>query len=434
MEQNLEERVRKDPSSRLFAPLADSYRKKGDTRRAIEILMGGLSNHPGYVSARVLLAKCYEDLGDWERAREEWLNVLKVDSGNLVALKGMGQICHWLRRPEESEKWFRLYLEHFPDDNVIRRNLERLESDSGSVTGPDEGWDRRGEDREAAAEEPPVVEPAEVKTPGYAEPVVAGPDLEEHQFEEADATDRDLGGYGEEYQAVGPEEIPGSDFEDESVETMTLAEIYAQQGFYERAIDIYKRILAHDPGNTRIGERLVELEGKLTRSMEMMAAEEEKVPSPAAGREREDSGESREEGAEDQPLQIDVNEAGALDLETIPGVGPVIAQKILVERERNGPFTDHHDLERVPGLGRKTIERILPYLVFGTGTDRDIDLLSELNDLIGAEEEKVYHEEEVGGNKGPGFAENVGADEEEDGGEGESEFEEFKRWLRNLRK
>jgi competence protein ComEA len=43
--------------------------------------------------------------------------------------------------------------------------------------------------------------------------------------------------------------------------------------------------------------------------------------------------------------------ATAEQLETLPGVGPATATAIVTERERNGPFVDVDDLDRVPGIG-----------------------------------------------------------------------------------
>ncbi len=53
---------------------------------------------------------------------------------------------------------------------------------------------------------------------------------------------------------------------------------------------------------------------------------------------------------------IDVNRASAAELEELPGVGPATAQKIVDDREANGPFTKPEDLMRVPGIGAKKFE------------------------------------------------------------------------------
>lgn len=48
---------------------------------------------------------------------------------------------------------------------------------------------------------------------------------------------------------------------------------------------------------------------------------------------------------------VDVNRAGAAELEALPGVGPATAAAIVDDRERNGPFASVDDLDRVSGIG-----------------------------------------------------------------------------------
>jgi competence protein ComEA len=61
---------------------------------------------------------------------------------------------------------------------------------------------------------------------------------------------------------------------------------------------------------------------------------------------------------------IDVNRAAPGILETLPGVGPVLAGRIAAERERGGPFADADDLRRVKGIGPATARALEPYLIF----------------------------------------------------------------------
>ncbi|MBM3319099.1 MAG: helix-hairpin-helix domain-containing protein [Candidatus Eisenbacteria bacterium] len=58
--------------------------------------------------------------------------------------------------------------------------------------------------------------------------------------------------------------------------------------------------------------------------------------------------------------RVDLNRDGAPALETLPGIGPKKARLIVEWREAHGPFRSLGDLDRVPGIGRKTIERIAP--------------------------------------------------------------------------
>lgn len=62
------------------------------------------------------------------------------------------------------------------------------------------------------------------------------------------------------------------------------------------------------------------------------------------------------------PALVNVNTADAATLETLPGVGPVIAQRIIQDREQNGPFASVDELVRVSGIGDKTLESLRPYV------------------------------------------------------------------------
>ncbi len=56
--------------------------------------------------------------------------------------------------------------------------------------------------------------------------------------------------------------------------------------------------------------------------------------------------------------QVNINTADAGQLDTLPGVGPSTAEKIIAEREANGPFQSADDLARVPGIGPKKLESL----------------------------------------------------------------------------
>lgn len=55
---------------------------------------------------------------------------------------------------------------------------------------------------------------------------------------------------------------------------------------------------------------------------------------------------------------MDVNRASGAELELLPGIGPTLAERIVMERERGGPFSSMSDLERVRGIGARTIEKL----------------------------------------------------------------------------
>ena len=56
--------------------------------------------------------------------------------------------------------------------------------------------------------------------------------------------------------------------------------------------------------------------------------------------------------------KIDLNTANEAQLDTLPGIGPATAQKIIADRTANGPFRTVDDLLRVPGIGPSKVESL----------------------------------------------------------------------------
>lgn len=80
------------------------------------------------------------------------------------------------------------------------------------------------------------------------------------------------------------------------------------------------------------------------------------VPKEGAGGAAPASGTSGTTGS--TGALINVNTATATDLETLPGIGEVIAQAIIDHRAENGPFTSVEELVDVSGIGDATLENI----------------------------------------------------------------------------
>lgn len=66
------------------------------------------------------------------------------------------------------------------------------------------------------------------------------------------------------------------------------------------------------------------------------------------------------------PGLLDINLATAAEFESLPEIGPVIAQRIVEYRQANGPFTTLEAIQNVDGIGPVTFERIKPLITLGT--------------------------------------------------------------------
>jgi competence protein ComEA len=68
------------------------------------------------------------------------------------------------------------------------------------------------------------------------------------------------------------------------------------------------------------------------------------------------------EGEDQSPQKIDINRAEPWLLEALPGIGEVLAQRIIDYRSENGPFRIIEDLLKVSGIGQATFEQIKDYI------------------------------------------------------------------------
>lgn len=63
-----------------------------------------------------------------------------------------------------------------------------------------------------------------------------------------------------------------------------------------------------------------------------------------------------------QQHQVDINRATQRDFELLPGIGPVTARKIIESRVDQGAFNSVEELDRVHGIGQKTIQNLRKFL------------------------------------------------------------------------
>jgi competence ComEA-like helix-hairpin-helix protein len=71
------------------------------------------------------------------------------------------------------------------------------------------------------------------------------------------------------------------------------------------------------------------------------------------------------EGPATPAAPVDLNRASAEELDALPGIGPVLARRIVDHRLAHGPFARPEDLLAVRGIGPRSFARLRPRVVVG---------------------------------------------------------------------
>ena len=197
----LESELARNPSPRIFAPLAEAHRLSGRLDSALEIARSGIEAHPDHVGIRIVLARALVDSGDGESALSAYNDVLTLDPDSLEA---------------------HAYVDPVP---------ERAEPRADVVPPTDVPEEEPAPDRDDAA--------AGCRRAGAGS-------LSEELAHLADLflpvqTDADE-------PSLGPS----------CIATLTLAEIYSRQGLYGEAAEVCERILERDPNNEKAKSALSE--------------------------------------------------------------------------------------------------------------------------------------------------------------------------------
>jgi competence protein ComEA len=94
---------------------------------------------------------------------------------------------------------------------------------------------------------------------------------------------------------------------------------------------------------------------------------------PAAAQQKSPGPSSKPAAAKAAPAPsapINLNTANQAQLESLPGIGPKAAQRILEYRQKNGNFKKTEDLMNVKGIGEKSFLKLKPLLTVSDRTDQ----------------------------------------------------------------
>lgn len=155
--EQLEQRVAENPEGRMFAHLADAYRKAGELDQAERIILDGLERHPDYVSAHLVLGRIYMDGARAEEAGRQFQRTLELDPHNLIALKALGDLAVQKGASEEARSWYGRMLQVDPYNDEAQAALEGLGAGPHEAEPP--AW------TDEVATEPTAPSEAEVAEP-----------------------------------------------------------------------------------------------------------------------------------------------------------------------------------------------------------------------------------------------------------------------------
>ena len=182
----------REPSSLVFAALAEAYRKRKRLNQAIETCRKGLRIHPQFVSGRVALARAYADSGKLEPARKELERVVLSAPDNLVAQRLLADIYRKTMDLDRLEKTLHRILSLDTKDDKTKKELQGIHLQKGIFP-----------------------------------------------------------------ETNGENSLKGD------IITQTLAEIYAAQGYFEQAFEIYQKLSWKNPDTPFFHERLADLKDRV---------------------------------------------------------------------------------------------------------------------------------------------------------------------------
>ena len=214
-----------NPTSILFARLADGLLQQGEVARATEVCRRGLRYRPSYTAGHVVMGKCYHAAGHYEEARLAFQRVLQLDAGHLAARWYMGKTALQLGRDDLALKYFEQAHVRDPFSSELIEQIRKLKGE--------EVEEEQGNGPESDG--PGVIAESEA----FAQAL-----LEEDGEDDLDTLVTSL------------KREPKSGGEAPVIATTTLAELYASQGLIQEAIAVFEQVIAREPDNEHIIARL----------------------------------------------------------------------------------------------------------------------------------------------------------------------------------
>ena len=119
----------KNSRSRVFAPLAETYRKLGMNEKAMEILAQGIRFNPTYLMGYLGMAFCYYDLRQFNLAYSTIRPLVEANRDNIRLQKLFADVCLELGKKEEALETLKYLLFINPRDQNVAVLVQRVEEE-----------------------------------------------------------------------------------------------------------------------------------------------------------------------------------------------------------------------------------------------------------------------------------------------------------------
>ena len=120
--------LEREPKSKVFAPLAEAYRKIGLAHKAYAICKTGLNYHPHFAGGHIAMARSLMVLEEPKRAIEHLEKATELAPENILAYQILAETQLSLRNTKEALMAFKMVLFLSPDNAKAQKAVKKLES------------------------------------------------------------------------------------------------------------------------------------------------------------------------------------------------------------------------------------------------------------------------------------------------------------------
>lgn len=301
----------KNPKSRVFAPLAEMYRKIGMADKAMEILARGIKFHPTYVLGYLGMASCYFDIQQYSLAYSTLKPFIENNRDNLRLQRLFADTCVALGKKEEALDTYKYLLFILPKDKEVAELVSKIEDELHNlykpihrpITIPESSiLNERLDAEEYHTPQSKIIDldswvqlPLNDRTPSKTDSLSADPlDWEmqkskpvfEEIVEEVKPEVRnfsvvlDLSSVNDQPKVAEKENKETKSEEDlvtpqtnnpvkttAPIITHTLVDLYIGQGHIEKALELLEKILLLNPNDTKTHDKIIEINQLLQDSI-----------------------------------------------------------------------------------------------------------------------------------------------------------------------